>query len=128
MDSLYIDRRDTQLEVESGALILRTPDRNRPASYPLRQISFIVISSEDKLENIKKEIKARFKEQVLSHYNFIDREQGHILTTSDSGEQQQTPLMGLSIGAISPSQHTFSDIREITELASEARRLDIAGT
>ena len=89
--------------------------------------SFIIITAQENLENIKKEIKARFKEQVQSHYNFIDREQGHILTTADSGEQKQTPLMNLSIGTTSPSQYTFSDIREITELASEARRLDTGG-
>jgi hypothetical protein len=33
-------------------------------------------------------------------------------------------LMSLSVGAISSSQHSFADIREITEMASEARRRD----
>jgi hypothetical protein len=30
--------------------------------------------------------------------------------------------MTLSIGIVSPSTHDFADIREITELAAEARR------
>jgi hypothetical protein len=33
-------------------------------------------------------------------------------------------LMYLAIGAVSPSEHEFADIREITELAAEARRLN----
>jgi hypothetical protein len=37
-------------------------------------------------------------------------------------------LMSLAIGIVSPKQNHFSDIREITELAAEARRQDAAGT
>jgi PleD family two-component response regulator len=87
--------------------------------------NFIVITTEEGSENIQKKLKERFREQVLSHYNFIDREQGFILTTKDNGEQGKTSLMSLAIGAISPSQHDFADIREITELAAEARRKDM---
>ncbi|KPK50590.1 MAG: hypothetical protein AMS22_11965 [Thiotrichales bacterium SG8_50] len=87
--------------------------------------SFIVITTEDGSENMQKNLKERFRDQVLSHYNFIDREQGFILTTKDNGEQGKTSLMSLAIGAISPSQRDFADIREITELAAEARRKDV---
>jgi PleD family two-component response regulator len=90
--------------------------------------SFIVISNEADSPLIQEHIKQRFRDQVLSHYNFIDRENGFILTTTDGGEQKQTPLMSISIGAISPSQHIFGDIREITELAAEARRMDSVNT
>jgi CheY-like chemotaxis protein len=90
--------------------------------------SFVVITSEEHSQQIHQNIKQRFSEQVLSHYNFIDRENGYILTTTDSGEQTRTPLMSVSIGSISPSQHPFADIREITELAAEARRLDTINT
>ncbi len=34
--------------------------------------------------------------------------------------------MSLTVGSVSPSQHQFADIREITELAAEARRQGIA--
>jgi hypothetical protein len=34
--------------------------------------------------------------------------------------------MTLAVGMVSPAQQSFSDIREITELAAEARRLDAA--
>ena len=35
-------------------------------------------------------------------------------------------FMTLAVGMVSPAQQSFSDIREITELAAEARRLDAA--
>jgi hypothetical protein len=34
--------------------------------------------------------------------------------------------MTLALGVVSPSQYQFADIREITELAAEARRQDVA--
>jgi hypothetical protein len=34
--------------------------------------------------------------------------------------------MTISLGMVSPAQHSFADIREITELAAEARRQDSA--
>jgi CheY-like chemotaxis protein len=89
---------------------------------------FVVITTEGNSTQIQEQVKHRFKEQVLSHYNFIDRENGYILSTTDSGDQIKTPLMSVSIGVITPSQHQISDIREITELAAEARRLDTVST
>jgi len=86
--------------------------------------SFVVISSEASAERIAQAFKQRFAEQVLSHYSFTDREQGFVAITDDSGGKGQAALMDLSIGIVSPQTHEFADIREITEIAAEARRLD----
>ena len=83
--------------------------------------NFIVITEEHKAQAIRQRLSLRFSEEILSHYNFLDREQGFIITRGD-GEPVKTPLMTLSIGVISPADHEFADIREITEQASEARR------
>jgi PleD family two-component response regulator len=90
--------------------------------------NFIIISTEDAAPAIRQRLKVRFKEEVLSHYNFMDRQQGFILAPDESGKIQQTPLMSLAVGAVSPSTHMFADIREITELAAEERRHDAAAT
>lgn len=84
--------------------------------------SFIVITTEAAAARLQPRLKARFAEEVLSHYSFMDREQGYILAYDANGEARQAPLMTLAIGAVSPSQYDFADIREITELAAEARR------
>lgn len=86
--------------------------------------NFIIITRELSADAIRDRLKNRFNEEVLSHYSFIDRDQGHILAHSDDGSEINAPLMTLSIGVISPSTHEFSDIREITEMAAEARRAD----
>jgi hypothetical protein len=73
-------------------------------------------------------LKARFADEVQTHYNFMDRQQGFILAPKGEGQTEQVPLMTLAVGIVSPSQQQFSDIREITELAAEARRQDTGGT
>jgi len=86
--------------------------------------SFIIITTEECAANIRRVIKTRFTEEVLAHYSFIDREQGYIVTINELGQQVKTPLMNLSGGIVSPSIYQFADIREITEIAAEARRTD----
>lgn len=86
--------------------------------------NFIIISTQEAVPNIRKVIKERFDEEVQTHYNFMDRQQGFVQTTSSDGESVQNPLMTMAMGVISPKEHRFADIREITEMAAEARRLD----
>jgi len=87
--------------------------------------SFIVITAEGTAKAIRERLKSRFSEEVLSHYNFMDREQGFILATSKGGQVEKVPLMTMSIGVVTPKEYQFADIREITEMAAEARRRDV---
>lgn len=84
--------------------------------------NFIIITSEGAAPTILKRLRERFNEEVLSHYSFMDREQGYIITRGADGQDQKVALMTLAIGEVNPSRFDFSDIREITELAAEERR------
>ena len=84
--------------------------------------NFIIISTEEAIPEISQTLRTRFAEEVLTHYNFLDREQGYIVTVDESGNKKEAPLMTMAIGTVSPSKYQFTDIREITELAAEARR------
>jgi PleD family two-component response regulator len=86
--------------------------------------NFIIITSEEAARSINQHLQERFIQEVLSHYSFLDREQGYIVAVGTDGQLKQTPLMTLAIGVVSPSEHDFADIREITELAAESRRLN----
>ncbi len=86
--------------------------------------NFIVITRDERAAALKQRLKARFAEEVLTHYNFIDRQQGFIQAPKSDGGVEKVPFMTFSIGVVSPSQQSFADIREITELAAEARRQD----
>lgn len=90
--------------------------------------NFIAITNNQAAPLIKKRIKARFSSEILAHYNFMDRTQGFILAPKGPDRHEQAPFMTLSVGIISPTQQAFADIREITEVAAEARRLDSLAT
>jgi PleD family two-component response regulator len=88
--------------------------------------NFVIITSEDKAAAIKARLKERFDNEVQSHYNFMDRQQGFVQAPAADGTTVKVPFMTMSVGIVSPTQHSFADIREITELAAEARRQDSA--
>lgn len=90
--------------------------------------NFIIITGDQHYKDLQIHIKDKFKEQVQSHYNFMDREQGFVMAADDHGEQKQIPLMNISIGSVTPTEHEISDIREITEIAAEERRKDTASS
>ena len=88
--------------------------------------NFIIITTEAKADAIKTRLKERFDKEVETHYNFIDRQQGFVNAPNSDGATVKVPFMTMSVGVVSPSAHSFADIREITELAAEARRQDAA--
>ncbi len=88
--------------------------------------NFIIITTNEAAVNIRQRLKDRFANEVQSHYNFIDRQQGFIQAPQPEGGVEKVGFMTLSAGLVSPSLHSFADIREITELAAEARRQDTA--
>jgi diguanylate cyclase (GGDEF)-like protein len=84
--------------------------------------SFVVVTKSGDIASLVSEIRARFDEGVKSHYNFMDREQGHISLPDGA----TADLMRLSIGVVSDKTQRFTDIREITETAADMRRRDQA--
>ena len=86
--------------------------------------NFIIITTAAAGPKIRDQLKARFNAEIQSHYNFMDRERGFIIAKGHEGHEVQVPLMKMSAGLITSETRAFSDIREITELAAEARRLD----
>jgi CheY-like chemotaxis protein len=87
--------------------------------------NFIVIASPTTAADIVTKMKTRFAEEIGTHYNFMDRQQGFIQIETDGGVIKE-PLMQLACGVVSPDTHYFADIREITELAADERRKDAA--
>jgi DNA-binding response OmpR family regulator len=87
--------------------------------------NFVIITKETNGAAIRQKVKGRFAAEVLTHYNFMDRQQGFIMASGEGNQLIQTPLMTLAVGIVGPSTHVFSDIREITEIAAEERRQDV---
>jgi len=83
---------------------------------------FLIITSPEGSAKMKARLEQRFKEDVVTFYNFKDRERGYIEIVDGGGNAQKAPLMTLAVGRIQHDTVPFSDIREITEVAADARR------
>jgi PleD family two-component response regulator len=88
--------------------------------------NFIIITKNEKAASMRNRLKQRFDQEVQTHYNFIDRQQGFVQAPVADGAIVKVPFMTMSVGVVSPNEQSFADIREITELAAEARRQDSA--
>lgn len=82
--------------------------------------TFVMITMADNVQALVDQLRQRFNEEILSHYNFMDRERGSI----EMQDGSSAPLMRLSVGIVSDKTQQFADIREITETAAELRRMD----
>ncbi len=87
---------------------------------------FIVITTEERAATMADAALKRFTQDIGAHYAFKDRERGYIILKDDSGAERQAPLMKLCVGVVLASAQEFTDIREITEVSAEARRLTCA--
>ena len=83
---------------------------------------FIIITRMDLVDSMQKEIISRFDANVGTHYDFMTRMQGYLVLKNDDGEDIHSPLMTLQMGGLTADDGPFTDIREITEAAAEARR------
>ena len=82
--------------------------------------TFVIITMSKDVNTLTNMLRKRFNEGIRTHYTFIDAEQGGIRLMDGS----LAPLMTLSLGMVSSKTQSFSDIREITEMAAELRRAD----
>lgn len=51
MQTIYIDRKGSELDIQGGRLLVRIPDRDRPYSTPLNVLKFLVISASVKFSS-----------------------------------------------------------------------------
>jgi PleD family two-component response regulator len=86
--------------------------------------TFMTITNKHAAPLIKRRLKDRFASEILAHYTFMDRTRGFIRVPKGGESGEKVPFMTLSVGIVSPGEQAFADIREITEVAAEARRQD----
>ena len=82
--------------------------------------TFIIITLSRDVAKLVDALRDRFNREIQTHYGFQDVEQGGIMLPDGT----VSALMTLSAGVVSSRNQTFSDIREITEIAAELRRED----
>jgi len=77
--------------------------------------SFVIITAPERVEPLSAEIGARFNEDVKTHYSFRERERGYLTLKDSDGNEQQVPLMTLSVHTLTSADGPFSDIFELTQ-------------
>ena len=83
---------------------------------------FLIITHKELINSLQTEVVSRFNANVGTHYDFMTRMQGYLVLKDEEGEDVQSPLMSLQMGGLTVDDGPFTDIREITEAAAEARR------
>ncbi len=83
---------------------------------------FILVTEASRVDLLRDEIVKRFNRDVGTHYDFMTRMQGYLVVRDAEGQESHVPLMSLNIGTLTADAGPFTDIREITEAAAEARR------
>jgi PleD family two-component response regulator len=87
---------------------------------------FVVFTNEEYASVVRENLITRFTEEILTHYNYLDRQKGYIEYSGNGGTKTKSPIITINVGVVSPSEHEFTDIREITEMAADARRRETA--
>jgi diguanylate cyclase (GGDEF)-like protein len=82
---------------------------------------FLIVMSEERARPLCEAIIVRFDRDIPLLYSYQDRKAGY-MTIQEGGRQRTVPLMSLSIGVISHTLGPFTDIRELTEVAAEAKQ------
>jgi len=83
---------------------------------------FILTSRPDTIRAVCEHLMSKFDERIGTLYDYKDRKAGYIVVQNDMGEEVHVPLMALVIGVIDGTKRSFSDIRELSEAASEVRQ------
>jgi DNA-binding response OmpR family regulator len=97
----------------------------RPEDFigqPVVGTSFVLTSAPANMQVLCERLCAMFDAEIGKHYDYKDRLNGHIVIADDLGNPRQIPLMSLSIGVLTDGDGPFYDIRELSEVAEEARQ------
>jgi PleD family two-component response regulator len=82
--------------------------------------SFIILTEDSCAAVIEAQLKVRFQEEIPGRYSYLDQQRGFVLARDSSGAENHVGLIQLTVTLIRSSDHHFTDIRQITELAAAA--------
>jgi PleD family two-component response regulator len=83
---------------------------------------FLLTTAPERVRPICEHLMEQFDKRIGTLYDYKDRKVGYILVKDAKGEERQVPLMYLVIGVIDGTRRTFSDIRELGEVAAAQRQ------
>lgn len=82
---------------------------------------FVVVTVPDKIDELCKNIIAKFNSMVPSLYNKEDLEKGYIIGKDRQKKTRKIPLLSISIGVVTNEKITISHVAEVGELGAELK-------
>jgi|SRR5579859_3996302 len=83
---------------------------------------FLIATLPDRVKSLSEAAIVRFDRDIPLLYSYQDRKAGYMTVQDAAGGQRHVPLMSLSVGIITQAQGPFTDIRELSEVAAEAKQ------
>ena len=84
---------------------------------------FIFLSTPDKAETICNHIFSLMDKGISGFYKEEDRNRGFIISKNRQGEEQQFPLISISIAVVSNDLRPISSLAEVSKIASELKKV-----
>ena len=84
---------------------------------------FIFLSTPDKAETICNHIFSLMDKGISGFYTEEDRNRGFIISKNRQGEEQQFPLISISIAVVSNDLRPISSLAEVSKIASELKKV-----
>lgn len=110
----------------TGRLILNIVKSKQPQGGFVGHIGgddFVFIMSVDIIEETSEEIISAFDRIIPTLYDKNDKERGFIETLDRQGNSRKFPITSISIGIATNRSRSFSHFGEMTEVASEMKKL-----
>ena len=82
---------------------------------------FVVISTPDVVDKICQKVIDRFERASPSFYSEEDRRRGHIVAVDRKGEEQNVPLLSISIGVVTNDKRQITHVAQIGEIGAELK-------
>jgi PleD family two-component response regulator len=84
--------------------------------------TFVVLTEESRAAAIESKLKTRLGGAIPGKYSYLDQQRGYCAVRDESGKEIHAPLAHLAVSIIHSSSHNFTEVRQITELASTAMK------
>lgn len=124
-DSRGFDSGDEVIRLVSELLIAYTVD------FPEEDLfvghvggdDFVVLCSPEVVEKFGNIILGRFADRVRPFYTARELERGRVRITNRHGDEEDVPLLSLSIGVVSTGRAGLDDYRKIAHISAEVKKM-----
>ena len=82
---------------------------------------FVIVSTPDHYEAIAHALTVRFDHDIELLYRPEDRKRGHIRVFNRKGEEEEFPLMSVTVAAIASHRYRITHLAQLNDLASELK-------